>query len=205
LRKRSKRSEAYFNALAGRLDKQYCPGRSWEALGHLLLCLAEPLTIADLGAGEGMISQLLAPRARKVIAVDNSPNMVKVGAELAACNGFSNLEYRLGEMEKPPIRANSMDIAILSQALHHAARPESVVQAAYKILKKGGRILILDLNRHSFEEARELYADLWLGFGESEMESMLRQAGFRDVTVSIVARESKPPRFETILASGTRR
>ncbi len=79
-----------------------------------------PMVIADLGAGEGTISQLLAQRAKRVIAIDNSEKMVEFGAELARKHGIANLEYRLGDLEDVPIRSGTVDLAFLSQALHHA-------------------------------------------------------------------------------------
>src|SRR5690606_13448847 len=108
------------------------------------------------------------------------------------------------DLESPPIPAGSVDLALLSQALHHAEHPERAIVAAHRILKKGGRIVILDLLHHQFEEARELYADRWLGFTESDMHQWLESAGFRDVEISIVARESTPPHFQTMLATGTK-
>jgi ArsR family transcriptional regulator len=202
LRRRRETTQQYFNTVAGRLGKKYCPGRSWEAVGHLLLQLTPPLVIADLGAGEGLLSQLLAARAKKVIAVDNSPKMVEVGTALAHENGLERLEYRLGDLEDPPIQANSVDIVVLSQALHHAATPSRAISAAHRILKKGGQILILDLNAHTFDQARELYADTWLGFTEVDLDQMLRHVGFKQTRVSIVAKEPDPPHFQTILATG---
>jgi ubiquinone/menaquinone biosynthesis C-methylase UbiE/DNA-binding transcriptional ArsR family regulator len=204
LKKRQEKSKTYFNTIAGRLGKNHCPGRSWEAVGHLLLQLTPALTIADLGAGEGLLSQLLAPRAKKIIAIDNSPRMVAVGSQLAQENGLSQLEYRLGDLENPPLPPQSVDLAILSQALHHATQPQRALQAAHKIIRKGGTILILDLNQHRFEKARELYADLWLGFSTTELHNMLQKAGFKDISVSIVAKEKKAPYFQTLLACGTK-
>ena len=199
---RQEKSKRYFDAVAGRLGKKYCPGRSWEAVGRLLLALAPRETFADLGAGEGLISQLLAARAKKVIAVDNSPRMVEVGRDLAKRSGLKNLEYRLGDLENPPIKPGSVDVAILSQALHHAIHPPKALEAAFKILRPGGRVLILDLAEHNFEAARELYADVWLGFAPSDLGKMIREAGFEGVSVEIVAREKEGPGFQTILAVG---
>ena len=199
---RQEKSKRYFDAVAGRLGKKYCPGRSWEAVGRLLLALAPRETFADLGAGEGLISQLLAARAKKVIAVDNSPRMVEVGRDLAKRSGLKNLEYRLGDLENPPIKAGSVDVAILSQALHHAIQPPKALEAAWKILRPGGRVLILDLVEHNFEAARELYADVWLGFAPSDLGRMMREAGFEGISVEIVAREKEGPGFQTLLAVG---
>jgi ubiquinone/menaquinone biosynthesis C-methylase UbiE/biotin operon repressor len=202
MRKRRDHMRRYFDELAGKFGRQYVPGRSWKGIAEALLKLMPPLVIADLGAGEGTISQLMAQRARKVIAIDNSEKMVEFGAELARKHGIGNLEYRLGDIEDVPIRSGSVDLAFLSQALHHAPHPEKAIAEAHRILKPGGRIEVLDLNRHHFEEAREMYADLWLGFTELEIEKYLKSAGFRNVETAIVYREPDPPHFETLLGTG---
>jgi|ERR1700722_5722633 SAM-dependent methyltransferase len=202
LKKREDRMRSYFDGLAGRFGREYLPGRSWQGLAETLLKLLPPMVIADLGAGEGTFSQLLAQRARQVIAVDNSAKMVEYGRDLARRHGVTNLDYRVGDLESPPIEPESVDLAFFSQSLHHAPHPQKAVAAARRILKPGGRIVVLDLVRHSFEEARELYADLWLGFGEVEIDRYLCDAGFRNVEVSIVHKEEQGPHFETLLGIG---
>src|SRR5213594_3369970 len=202
LRKRQDKAREYFDELAGKFGRSYVPGRSWEALAHVLITLLPPLTVADLGAGEGTLAQLLAKNARKVIAVDNSPKMVEFGAQLAKKHGIKDLEYRLGDIEDPPIAKNSVDLAVLSQALHHAIHPQQAVAAAHAILKRGGRLAILDLLSHRFERARELYADHWLGFSEVQLHQLLEKSGFRQIEVSVVSREKQGPHFQTVLATG---
>ncbi len=200
LNKRQDRAREYFNQLAGKFGRTYCPGRTWQGVAHMLFALVPPMIIADLGAGEGTLSQLLARRAKKVIAVDNSEKMVEFGADLARKHGFANLEYRLGDIEEPPIPNSTVDLAVLSHALHHASSPARAVVAAYKILKRNGRVAIVDLLAHQFEQARELYADTWLGFTESQLHSFLEDAGFRDIEISIVGRDEQNPQFQTVLA-----
>jgi ubiquinone/menaquinone biosynthesis C-methylase UbiE/biotin operon repressor len=202
MRKRQDHMRRYFDELAGKFGRQYVPGRSWKGIAEALLKLMPPMVIADLGAGEGTISQLMAQGAKKVIAIDNSEKMVEFGSELARKHGIGNLEYRFGDIEDVPIRSGTVDLAFLSQALHHAPHPEKAIAEAWRILKPGGRIEILDLNRHHFEEAREMYADLWLGFTELEIEKYLKSAGFRNVETAIVHHETDPPHFETILGTG---
>jgi len=202
LQKRRRTQEQYFNLIAGRLGKNYCPGRSWEAIGHLALRLTPAIDIADLGAGEGLLSQLLANRARQVWCIDNSPRMVEVGTELARKNDLANLSYKLGDIEHVPLPDRSVDLAILSQALHHAQHPEAAIREAFRILRPGGQVLVLDLNEHTFEKARELYADVWLGFSESVLHGFLTKAGFTKIEVTSVAKEAAEPQFETLLASG---
>jgi ubiquinone/menaquinone biosynthesis C-methylase UbiE/DNA-binding transcriptional ArsR family regulator len=202
LNRRREQAQVYFNQVAGRFDRVYGPGRSWQAFGHLLLRILPPLVVADLGSGEGLLSELLARRCKKVIAVDNSEKIVAFGAAKTRKNGLKNLEFRLGDLQNPPVEPESVDVVILSQALHHAEEPAKAVAAAFKILKSGGQLLILDLARHSFERAHELYGDRWLGFAESDLHRWLEGAGFKKVEISVVAREEQPPHFETVLASG---
>src|SRR3954463_1297900 len=195
LRKRQDKARSYFDELAGKFGRSYVPGRSWQALAHTLIALLPAQHVADLGAGEGTLSQLLAKTAKHVIAVDNSPKMVEFGASLAVRHGFANLEYRLGAIEDPPIAKSSIDLAILSQALHHAIHPERAIQAAHRILRKGGRLVILDLLSHRFERARELYADHWLGFSEVQLHQLLEESGFGKIEVTVVSREKESPHF----------
>jgi ArsR family transcriptional regulator len=200
--RRREQAEVYFNQIAGRFDRVYGPGRSWQAFGHLLLRILPPLVVADLGAGEGLLSELLARRCKHVIAVDNSEKIVAFGAAKAKKNGLKNLEFRLGNLQNPPIEANSVDLVILSQTLHHAEDPAAALASAAKLLKPHGQILILDLLKHNFDKAHELYGDRWLGFAESDLHHWLEKAGFKKIEISIVAREEQPPHFQTILAVG---
>ncbi len=202
LNRRREQAQVYFNQVAGRFDRVYGPGRSWQAFGHLLLRILPPLVVADLGSGEGLLSELLARRCKKVIAVDNSEKIVAFGATKAKKNNLKNLEFRLGDLQTPPIEPDSVDVVILSQALHHAEEPAKALAAGFRILKPGGQILILDLARHTLERAHELYGDRWLGFPESDLQRWLETAGFKRIEVNIVAREEQPPHFETVLASG---
>ena len=202
LRKRQDKVRAYFDQLAGKFGRHYVPGRSWKGLAEMLLQLMPPMVIADLGAGEGTVSQLFAQRAARVIAVDNSEKMVEFGSDLAKRHQLRNLEYRLGDLESLPIDDASVDLALFSQSLHHAQHPREAVAEAWRILKPGGRIAVLDLVRHHYEQAREMYADLWLGFTEAELRQFLKQNRFRNIHTSVVHREDDTPHFETVLAVG---
>ena len=202
LKKRQDRMRSFFDSVAGRLGMDYAPGKSWKGLAEALLKLLPPMVIADLGAGEGAFALLLAQRAQRVIAVDTSARMIEVGREQALRQGIANVEYRQGDMEEVPIDDRMVDLVFFSQSLHHALHPERAVSEARRILRPGGRVVILDLVKHRFEEAREMYADERLGFSESELGGMLEAAEFVDIQTSIVHKEAAAPFFQTLLVLG---
>ena len=204
LGKRKDKLRGYFDELAGRFGRNYVPGRSWKGLAEMFLKLMPPLVVADLGAGEGTLSLLMTRRAERVIAVDHSEKMLEYVVDIAKRNGVKNLEYRLGDLEELPLKDAEVDLVLFHQSLHHALHPGKAVDEAWRIVKPGGRIIGMDLVKQRFEEAREMYADVWLGFSEVELVDMLQDAGFRSVEVSVVHREEEAPHFETMLAIGER-
>ena len=204
VKKRQDRMRSFFDSVAGRLGRDYVPGKSWKSVAEALLRLMPPMTIADLGAGDGGFALLLSGRASRVLAVDSSEKMLEVGREQAARAGIENIEFRLGDMEELPIDSATVDLAFFSQSLHHALHPALALKEAARILVPGGRVVVLDLAKHRFEEARELYADEWLGFGEAELEEMMLKAGFTDIEVAIVDKDPEAPQFQTLLAVGVK-
>lgn len=200
VKKRQNKSKIYFDNLAGKFGKEYVPGRSWKGLSEALIRTMQHKVVADFGAGEGTLAQLLAQRVEHVIAIDNSDKMIEYGSSLAKKHNLHNLEYRKGEIENVPIVNNSVDLVIISQSLHHAETPQQVIAEASRVLRKGGNIIILDLLKHQFEPARELYHDLWLGFSEVEIHQLLEKEGFSDIFVNTVDKELNAPYFQTLLA-----
>lgn len=202
LRQRKDLLRQHFDELAGRFGRDYLPGRSWKAVSEMLLLLMPPLEIADLGAGEATIALLLARQAKRVVAVDNSEKMVEYGRGLAERNALENFQYVQGDMEELPLEPGGFDLALMHQTLHHTLHPEVALAEAFRILRPGGRLVILDLLRHEYEAAREMYADTWLGFSRAELQAMMARAGFSGIDVSIVDREATSPHFQTVLAVG---
>ena len=128
--------------------RQMVPGRSWAAWGRALAMLLPPLDVADLGCGDGYLTIEAARFARKVISIDRSAEVLARGKALAARKKITNIRWKRGDLERLPIPDASVDVALLSQALHHAGDPAGALSEARRILRPGGRVLVLDLREH---------------------------------------------------------
>jgi ArsR family transcriptional regulator len=183
--------------------RQIVPGRSWaawaRALGHLL----PPVEIADLGCGEGYLTIEAARFARRVIAIDRSEAVLARAREAAARRSLRNIDWKRGELEKLPLKDASVDVALLSQALHHATHPAHALAEAVRIVRPGGRVLVLDLRRHDEHWVTERLGDKWLGFDDAGLARLLEDAGLTDIKVTIGARRRRDP-FTVLIASGVK-
>ena len=183
--------------------RQLVPGRSWAAWSRALGLLMPPLTVADLGCGEGYLTIEAARWASRVIAVDRSALVLKRARALAKRRRVSNVIWKKGELDRLPIRDGSIDVAMLSQALHHAHNPARAIQEAARVTVPGGRVLVLDLREHREEWVRVKLGDRRLGFPDDELKQMLAGAGLRDVKVGVGARKAGDP-FTVLVAAGTK-
>jgi len=183
--------------------RQLVPGRSWAAWSRALGFLLPPVAVADLGCGEGYLTIEAARWAKQVIAVDRSEVVLDRAKALARRRRVANVVWKRGELEKLPIREATVDVALLSQALHHAASPARAVEEAARITVPNGRVLILDLREHREEWVRTKLGDRILGFNDGELKRMLHAAGLRDVKVGVGASMAGDP-FTVLIASGTK-
>lgn len=176
------------------LGPDWMPGRSWEALAHLLLAFFPPLRIADLGVGTGQLTRLLAARAAKVVAIDRDE---------AALQGLPPaVEARVGLIEAPPLAAGEVDLLLYSQSLHCVEDPLAALRAGHAALAPGGRVAVLDLAPHEHAWVRHRLGHRHLGF--ADLGALLREAGFGEVRVTEVHRDRRAPVFATLLGLGRR-
>ena len=183
---------------------QFVPGRSWAAWSRALGLLLPPVEVADIACGEGYLAVESSYWATRVIGIDRSSEMLKRAKSLAARRGARNITWKRGEMEKLPLGNETVDVALLSQALHHAAEPARAVEEASRVLRPGGRVLVLDLREHDQEWVRERVGDRWLGFSPRDLEQFLVSAGLTEIKTRVGSRAAGDP-FTVLIASGTKR
>jgi len=184
--------------------RQLVPGRSWAAWSRALAHLLPPADVVDIGCGEGYLTIEVARWAQRVIAIDRSTAVLARAKALAGRRRAGNIIFKRGELEKLPLDSASVDVALLSQALHHAEDPAAALAEAVRVVRPGGRVLVLELRAHDEAWVREKLGDRHLGFSDERLETLLNDAGLTSVRVSVGSRRAGDP-FTVLIASGTRR
>jgi SAM-dependent methyltransferase len=184
--------------------RQLVPGRSWAAWARALGMLLPPLSVADLGCGEGYLTIETSRWASSVIGVDRSEAVLARARALGRRRRATNVTWRRGELEKLPIDDESVDVALLSQALHHATDPVKAVAEAARITAPGGRVLILDLREHHEEWVRAKLGDRTLGFKEEQLAEMLLAGGLEQPRTRIGSSRAGDP-FAVLIAAATKK
>src|SRR5688572_28904142 len=149
----------------------------WAVLG-----LIDPdLVVGDLGCGTGQLTETVAPYVKRVVAVDSSPDMLDAARQRVA--GADNVDLRHGELESLPIAAGELDAAMLSLVLHYSPSPARALNELSRVLRPGGRVLVVDMLPHERQEYQQRMGHVWLGFSDKQITRLLNGAGFGDVRV----------------------
>jgi ubiquinone/menaquinone biosynthesis C-methylase UbiE len=177
LAERRTRSQEFFSSAAGKWDKLRSElfGDRFDLLG-LAGLLDETWTVGDLGCGTAQLSQVLAPFVHRVIAIDESPVMLRHAEQ--RLKGMKNVKLRRGDLTSLPIEDGELDAAILCMVLHHLPEPPDVLREAARVLKSGGKLLIVDMLRHDREDFHHQMGHVWLGFEPEKLRDWLADAGF---------------------------
>jgi ArsR family transcriptional regulator len=183
--RRRESSARFFASAAGEWDRLREELFGRDLAGALVGLLPDTWTVGDLGCGTGLLLPALAPHVRQVIGVDASEEML--AAALARVAELPNVELRSGALEALPIDAGALDAAMLMLVLHHLAAPADALAEAHRVLKPGGRLLIVDMAPHDREEYRQRMGHIWLGFSAEQMQRLLAQAGFERIAIHALA------------------
>jgi ubiquinone/menaquinone biosynthesis C-methylase UbiE len=174
---RRSRSQKFFSSAAGRWDRLRAElfGSRADLMG-LLGLIDESWRLGDLGCGTGQTSELIAPFARRIVAVDDSPAMIAAARKRLA--SFDNVQVRQGSLEALPIEDASLDVALMFLVLHYVVEPELAIAEARRVLKPGGRLIIVDMTPHDRDELVHAMGHVWRGFSEQQVGELFRAAGF---------------------------
>jgi ubiquinone/menaquinone biosynthesis C-methylase UbiE len=190
--------QSWVDRVAGSLDRHYSPGRTWESLARALVLTTDLGDVADLGAGDGAIAELLAPAARRIVGVDKSARMIEAGRDRLKRSQLTQVELIQGDMHAPPLPSDAFDFVLLQQSLQYAERPADVISEVGRLLRRGGRALIVTLQRHDHGEVRDEYGHVHLGFTPRQLTKWINAAGLDVVHVASAGRERRPPQFEAL-------
>ncbi len=184
-------------------QRQLVPGQSWaawaRALGHLL----PPMDVVDIGCGEGYITLELAAWARTVTGIDRSDDVLQRARAMATRRRVTNVDWKKGDLSRLPIRDASVDLALLAQSLHYASDTERAMLEAVRVVRPGGRILVIDLKTHDQAWVRTRFGDQKLGFSRAELEDLLAGAGLTNVRVTTGTKKAGDP-FAVMIASAVK-
>jgi ArsR family transcriptional regulator len=190
------RAEGWADSVAGDMERHYSPGRTWETLARGMTQLVETGDVLDVASGDGVLAELLAPRARSIVCIDAIPRVVD--AARIRLKGFANVDVRVGDMHALDFPAARFDLVLLMHALTYSERPADVVAEAARALRKGGRLLAATLGRHAHKTAVEPFEHRNLGFGVDELGGFARAAGLDVIACERLTRERRPPHFEVM-------
>jgi ArsR family transcriptional regulator len=199
---RSRQGATWADSVAGDMDRHYSPGRTWEATSRALGNLLEPGEVLDIASGDGVMAELLAPHADKVVCIDISEKVVEAGRQRLAST--SNVEFLTGDMHQLPFDSQLFDTVLLMHALTYTERPDQVLGEAARVLKPGGRLLAVTLARHRHKKAVEPYNHANLGFTPEQLHKLATQSGLSVRHCRVTAQEKRPPHFAVLTLSAQR-
>ena len=190
------RAEGWADSVAGDMERHYSPGRTWETLARAMTQLVDPGDVLDIASGDGVLAELLAPRARAIVCVDASPRVV--GAARDRLKNFPNVEVLEGDMHRLDLGERRFDLVLLMHALTYSEQPAAVVAEAARLLRPGGRLLAATLARHAHRTTVEPFDHRNLGFLPDELCGFAEAAGLVVASCERITREGKAPHFEVI-------
>jgi DNA-binding transcriptional ArsR family regulator len=191
------------DSVAGDMERHYSPGRTWEATARGLVHLLDPGEVLDIASGDGVLAELLAPRAKRVVCLDISERVAEAGRKRLARN--DNVSFEVGDMHDLPVEDASFDTVLLMHALTYTPDPAKVFAESSRVLRPDGKLLAVTLEKHRHEKAVEPFNHVNLGFTSKQLESLARDAGLEVRACTVSAVEKRSPNFSVLALSAVKR
>lgn len=196
------RAQTWAESVAGRMERHYSPGRTWEATARALIGLLELGDVLDIACGDGVLAELLAGHARSITGVDVSPTLIAAARE--RLKPWPRVTLLEADMHALPLDAARFDHVFLMHALAYTRRPQDVLREAARVLRPGGRLIVAALNAHAHKATMQAYDHLNLGITPAALRRLLEQAGLEVALCRVTSREERPPYFEVLTALAQR-
>jgi ArsR family transcriptional regulator len=190
------------DSIAGEMERHYSPGRTWEATARGLLGFLRLGDVLDAGSGDGVMAQLIAPRARSVTLLDRSPKMIE--AARRRLGRQKNVHFAAGDMHALPFPEQSFDEVLSFNVLTYAERPARALAEIARVLRPGGTLCLVTLAPHEHLEVTAAYSHVNAGFSARQLRALLREAGFDVHSADVTSREKRKPYFEVLTAHATK-
>jgi len=187
---------SWADSVAGDMERHYSPGRTWEVTTRAIVQLLELGDVLDIASGDGVLAELLAPRARTIKCLDISQRVVEAGKK--RLSDYSNVSFEPGDMHELPVADACIDTVLLMHALTYTNHPSVVFNEASRVLRPGGRLLAATLHQHAHKNAVTAYNHLNLGFTESKLHKLCLGAGLKPQSIQVSAVEKRTPNFEVL-------
>ncbi len=191
-----KGKSSWADSVAGDMERHYSPGRTWEATTRAIVQLLDIGDVLDIASGDGVLAELLAPQARSIKCLDISERVVGAGKKRLSNN--TNVSFELGDMHDLPVADASFDTVLLMHALTYTNQPQKVFLEAGRVLRPGGRLLAVTLQKHPHKNAVARYNHVNLGFTEAQLRKFCRHAGLDPLSIQMSAIEKRTPNFAVL-------
>lgn len=199
--KRRDEGKSWPDAVAGRMEKHYSPGRTWESMALAFLQLAELGDVLDAGSGDGTVASFVAPIAKSLTCVDRSERMAEAARERLG----KRARVIVGDVEALPLPDAAFDTVLLMHVLASVRDPELALREAARVLRRGGRVLVVTLDKHEHLDAVAPYGHIHPGFRPKRVAQLLEKAGLEVVHSGVTSRERREPFFSVVTALGQKR
>lgn len=185
-------------SFAGEMERRYSPGRTWQSLAAGIAALLRLGDVLDVGSGDGAAAGSLAPYCRSLTCIDSSSRMIESAKERFSTQ--PHVRAQVADVHDLPFRDASFDAVLVFHTLTYAERPPQALGECARVLRPGGRLVILSLDAHQHREITAPYGERHPGFSPSDLRAMLTRAGLDVVASDVACRESKKPHFQVVLA-----
>jgi ArsR family transcriptional regulator len=187
------------DGVADDMERDYSPGRTWHSLAMGMASLLELGDVLDVGSGDGAAARAVAGRCRSLTCIDRNPRLIALAKQRLA--RFAHARVQVADVHELPFRTAAFDAVLMFHTLTYAQRPARALAECARVLRPGGRLVVLCLDQHAQGEVTARHGERHPGFSPRSVRHLLAQAGLEVVSAEVACREARKPHLQVVLAS----